>query len=387
MIWSILITASFAQPDVSARFTDLDEDVNDGIVLVAPEESNDSNASNNIQPTKDIDISQISIEELSTVTLEEKDNSEPDFKWQNLRFPATPITATATKKSLFLIDTQLRIWELRSTGRWQISLDLSEQNQLDQEDLLLDAQSSFEEFLEEEDLDSLSEEDVLDDSESEMQSVVQSIEDELESAIFDPLRQTETTNSSPFIRSLPDGKGVLACVDASCFQFDGNNWSETDVPHIFDIEGRIINENQEIFAATQDGLYRNEGGTRWEKIPTAPQCLELEQKEIVNGEDQIASIFFAYCNGSIHISMDGIYWARKSEVDGRAFVFANTDNFPDSLFVLRDDDIMVSKDLGQTFSKLRYETEDLDERINKIFSIDLDKSIMKSLFLIVTGSF
>ena len=50
---------------------------------------------------------------------------------------------------------------IRTTGRWQLSLDVSEQNQIDQEDLLLDAQSSFEEFLEQEDLDSISEDDLL----------------------------------------------------------------------------------------------------------------------------------------------------------------------------------------------------------------------------------
>ena len=64
----------------------------------------------------------------------------------NLRFPSTPVTAASLGKSLFLIDTQYRIWELRLTGRWQISFDLSETSQMDQEDLLLDAQLRFEEF-------------------------------------------------------------------------------------------------------------------------------------------------------------------------------------------------------------------------------------------------
>ena len=121
------------------------------------------------------------------------------YQWQNLRLPATPVAATEFQNALFLIDTQSRIWELRTTGRWQLSLDVSEQNQIDQEDLLLDAQSSFEEFLEQEDLDSISEDDLLEGNEDEVQTVVQSIEDELESAIFDPLRQDGTTSFLPYI--------------------------------------------------------------------------------------------------------------------------------------------------------------------------------------------
>ena len=62
----------------------------------------------------------------------------------------------------------------------------------------------------------------------------------------------------------------------------------------------------------------------WQKIPTAPVCTAIEQKKVSNDNEQISSIFFAHCNGAVFISMDGKYWARKSEIDGSEFVYANT---------------------------------------------------------------
>ena len=175
MTWIIWLTSSLAQPDTLNSTMSSNIEGIDGLAQVQ--------SSINIldaQPLSDVP--------------QNSSLQESSYQWQNLRLPATPTVATEFQNALFLIDTQSRIWELRTTGRWQLSLDVSEQNQIDQEDLLLDAQSSFEEFLEQEDLDSISEDDLMEENEDDVQTVVQSIEDELESAIFDPLRQDGTTS-------------------------------------------------------------------------------------------------------------------------------------------------------------------------------------------------
>ena len=46
-----------------------------------------------------------------------------------------------------------------------------------------------------------------------------------------------------------------------------------------------------------------------------------------------------------------VLWARKSDIEAQKLIFVNTNNFPDSLFTLNDGMILISKDLGQTFSK------------------------------------
>ena len=338
MIWMILFTYALASPNDLECVECFEEDA---LVQSVSSESNKEKLS-------DFDI--------FTSILEEKDplntDSSPIYQWQNLRFPSTPVAAASLGKSLFLIDVQDRVWELRSTGRWQISLDLSESSQTDQEDLLLDAQSSFEEFLEQEDLDSISEDDLLDDSEDQVQTVVQSIEDELESAIFDPLRQEEKLQSKPFLQKILLGDGILACMDGTCFQYDGNDWFDIEIPHVLDTESRYIDGKHEVYAVTVDGMYVQENHGKWQQIPTAPQCTNIEQKRVEVDDEQVSSIFFAHCDNAIYISMDGRFWARKSEINGQQFTFVHTNNFPDSLLVLDEGIIWISKDLGQTFSNL-----------------------------------
>jgi hypothetical protein len=391
MTWMIWITTSFAQPCASGISTCTSKDSVVSISLVEDEIATESGDIINatlspmsyeviaqVDPTSNtsidiFDAQPFGVESDMLDSAEEDAEEVPAYQWQNLRLPATPVVSTDFRESLFLIDTQSRIWELRTTGRWQISLDMSEQSQIDQEDLLLDAQSSFEEFLEQEDLDSISEDDLLEDNDDEMQTVVQSIEDELESAIFDPLRQSKVTISTPFIGGYSyedfNEEMLYACVDGRCFQYNRKNWSEIDIPHIYDLESRIVDGEIEVFALTEDGMYYQKANSKWKKIPTAPICSEIEQKRIWDGEAQISSVFFAHCNSAIFISMDGKYWARKSEISGRDLVFADTINFPDSLFMIHEKETYVSKDLGQTFSKLRYETTSNDILVHKIFPI------------------
>ena len=47
--------------------------------------------------------------------------------------------------------------------------------------------------------------------------------------------------------------------------------------------------------------------------------------------------------------MDGKYWARKSEIDGSKLVYANTDNFPDSLFIIEMEKVLFPRIWARTF--------------------------------------
>ena len=133
----------------------------------------------------------------------------------------------------------------------------------------------------------------------------------LESAIFDPLRQDERLQSKPFLQQILLGDGVLACMDGKCFQYGGNDWFDVDIPHVLDTESRYVNGVQEVYAATVDGMYLQRDGGNWQQIPTAPQCSKLEQKRIEKDDEQISSIFFAHCSNAIYISMDGRSLGKK----------------------------------------------------------------------------
>ncbi|WP_026821268.1 F510_1955 family glycosylhydrolase [Arthrobacter castelli] len=140
--------------------------------------------------------------------------------------------------------------------------------------------------------------------------------------------------------------GVIGFDGAIRTSNNGQSWSTPDTSiEPADLSGTA--EGRMVLAATEEGLKRSpDGGTTWSKVPDAPLLYVTD----FASAQEVAGIS---TDGSVYTSEDaGLTWRRSGTIDTEAHAMATTTGNDGQLqiWIATEQDILVSKDGGSTFS-------------------------------------
>ena len=196
------------------------------------------------------------------------------------------------------------VYKMLRSGSWRQVLGRSlESEELDPEQILLDAEATIDE------LNTDDTEEVFNDDEELVDVIPDDIADEIEQSIFDPIRDRVRGGAQSIRPPLslyqdPLTQTVFACRIEACYRSpdNGTTWYQIQgLPKTRD----IIRFKTTLLAATEQGVWwsRN-SGVSWTLSDTGLQSLEV--RSIVSQGD----ILLAATSEGAFISLDGVRWGK-----------------------------------------------------------------------------
>ena len=277
------------------------------------------------------------------------------YEWQPLNFkrPARSV-ATNSYSQLVVLDRDGGVYQQERRGQWAAALggDLSLETDINEEDLLLDAEAAVEDFsspTDEEGSLTLSETET--DDESLSQTLTQDIADAVDIGIQDARdrltsieRVSETVWASerfPGLLLVSRRGAVYRTVD------DGRTWSQIQgLPPTYDFT--MVRSTRLLVAATEQGLYLSDDrGVTWRQGDSA-----LRDVPIVD-LSSAGSILYAAGTEGLWQSLDGRRWSRLQPPQYTDLIYLSVAvdaDWTGGLWVATlEQGILRSDDAGQSF--------------------------------------
>jgi hypothetical protein len=295
---------------------------------------------------------------------EEPESGHGDgWYWSSLRFPGEAVAVLPRNQGgLLAMDASGQVFALQRQGGWSLSLGRAwESEEIDDESLLLDAESALQELLDFDDLDeeqSFSVDALEEDDDQTSDLATQNIDDELESSIFDPLRESQRDRLGALLWMDPLTKHYFACHNNGCFRStDGRSWTYVDdlaSANALERFGPII------VAASSDGIWiSTTDGRTWRRPPYASasiDCLDLASALFTQQDESnpTPDILMAACDDGFYYSLDGLQWTQplKNVQRGGFSGIQPNPQLAGSLWVSTENGLMRSDDLGLSFQAL-----------------------------------
>lgn len=277
------------------------------------------------------------------------------YEWQPLNFNrAARAVATNSYNQLVVLDREGGIYQQERRGQWVSALggNLSLETDINEEDLLLDAEAAVEDFsapADEEESLILSETDT--DDETIAQTLTQDIADAVDIGIQDARdrlsalqRVAETVWASqryPGLLLVSRRGAVYRTVD------DGRSWRQVrGLPPTYDFT--LVDATSMLVAATEQGLYLSDDrGVTWRPGDSA-----LRDTPIVD-LDSSGSILYAAGTDGLWQSLDGRRWSRLQPPQYTDLIYLSVvvdTDWTGGLWVSTlEKGILRSDDAGQTF--------------------------------------
>ena len=280
----------------------------------------------------------------------EDDPEEGVFHWQNghewnslsLNRSIRAISSTWNDR-LLAMDQFGRIYRLEGDGSWAVVFQPNMQDDgVNVEDLLLSVEGALQEQW-----DTVDDVDEEFDEETEELVQLDSIENEWEVVIDDPLLQQKLLSSAYSLWTDERLPLVFSCSIGGCVRSDNNGdyWSEIEgLPPSRD----FVTLDRKYLAATEQGIWISESkGYRWRPVLQFPKGLKV-QKFAVNSDYVLAAT-----EQGIWISEDGDYWKKLGGTEFENVEF-ETILFTDSndIWASSSKGLVYSSDLGQSVTIL-----------------------------------
>lgn len=261
-----------------------------------------------------------------------------DHQWKALRLyrPLKAVGATWSDK-LLVMDTAGQIHRLNTDGSWS-AVFTGEDSSVNEEDLLLDLESSLSEQWDE-----------FDDTpqyDEDTEEVIQadSVGNEWESAIDDPLLSQDYTDGIYTLWTDEKTPLIFACSNDGCVRStdDGDDWSDMeDLPPAFgfsSLKGVYV-------AGTSEGVYvSSDKGRTWSVSLSVPT--DLYVYSFAANRDYIV----AATSSGVWSSVDAVNWAKMSAVgyDDVEFISVVL-SMTNQLWGMSSLGFLSSDDLGNSF--------------------------------------
>ncbi|MEC7988014.1 MAG: hypothetical protein VX278_22795, partial [Myxococcota bacterium] len=278
---------------------------------------------------------------LSPVLDEENQAAIQSTEWVSLGLSRSVVALEKnTQDQLIALGMDGSLFRLGSSGRW-INLLKKEEDVVNPEDLLLDAESTMSEILEgvsveESYFDEETEELIIEESQA-------SFEDEIQGGVFDPLREDGGKfDKRPALWSFDDV--IVYCIESCRESLNrGRTWSDLRIPRIHEIVEYIIDEKAYLVAATETGIWLRERSARkWELASVSLRNFsfyDLLQKD---------GTLIATSNMGVFRSSNSLFWNRiNTRSDIQQF-----EEVSEGILAVLDDGLALSVDGGETFTAL-----------------------------------
>lgn len=240
---------------------------------------------------------------LSTL-LFSSDSIDDSLSWNAMGFADSVVSIVSdSQQRILVLDTKGRVFRMSAGGRWEEVFSI-EKNQLDPEDLLLDAESTMGEILEGVDqgesyYDEETEQTVIEEGQ-------QTFDDEVQGGIFDPLRDGNIQEERMGL--FAQGEILLLCVQQCYESDDGERWTEIALPPISDVVSMDVDGKHFVLAATQQGLwYRQERGV-WSLANLSLRNVSFSDLEPVERGVLAAS------DAGLFRSNNALFWKRQGTI-------------------------------------------------------------------------
>lgn len=312
--------------------------------------------------------------------LENEDVTEEEFHWQSghewvslsLNRSIQAVSSTWNDR-LLAMDQFGRIHRLEGDGSWNVVFRPNmEEESFNEEDLLLNVEGILQEQW-----------DTVDDSNEEFDEDTEelipldSIENEWEVVIDDPLLEQEQASKTYSLWTDERLPLVFACYTGGCLRSDDNGdiWEKIeDLPPSSDFT--VL--NKAYLAATSNGVWVSENkGYRWRPAMQFPTGVDVRQFS-VNSDYVLAAT-----SEGLWFSIDGDYW-QKIEVDGFEsaefeMVYLNDRN---TILAGSDDGLLHSSSFVQSFAGLNAEIQPqllLDDEWNSALIAFVENRVFESI--------
>lgn len=298
------------------------------------------------KPSEDVLLDDDFLGDDESALLQEDDPK--DFHWQDdhtwielrLHRPVMSITATWNDR-LLALDDEGRIFRLNADGSWK-AVFADDMKQVDEEELLLNLESTLGEQWE-----------VTDDGSYDSDSVdTDSVSNEWESAIDDPLLLQEGFEGIYSIWTDERSPLVFACWQDGCVRSDdnGDSWESMGVlppAEDFAVMGNVY------VAGTPNGLwFSTDKGKHWKRQLEIPRDLDVHNFAM-NKDNLVAGT-----SSGVWFSKDGLKW-REQDAEGFDDVEFTSMllSIYNELWAMCSLGFVYSNDLGQTIGIQRGQVE------------------------------
>ena len=276
------------------------------------------------------------------------------LSWNSMGFADSVVDVVIDKQQrIVVLDRKGRVFRMSSGGRWEeiFSPSITQSNQ---EDLLLDAESTMGEILE-----GVDEGSTYYDEETE-QTIVeegqQTFDDEVQGGIFDPLREEGSTKSNLGLFS--DEELLLLCVEQCYESENGEEWQEIAVPPVTDLVSIIVDGKRFILVSTQQGLWYRYGKGSWKLANVSLRNFSFTDLEHVEGGVLAAS------KAGLFRSNNALFWRRQGSMKNIQQVEKNNGvtyiSTPLGLYASTDEgqtQTLVQDELGDRLSMMAVKDE------------------------------
>ena len=269
-----------------------------------------------------------------------------DHEWKPLRLyrPLKAVGATWSDR-LLVMDTAGMVHRLNTDGTWKLVYDGSTE-MVNEEDLLLDLESSMSEQWDEYD-------DTPEyDEDTEEFVVADSVGNEWESAIDDPLLAQSAEDAVFTLWTDEKTPLVFACSDQGCVRStnDGDSWEEMEsLPPAYDFSSL----NGIYVAGTAEGLYVSQDkGRSWKLNLNIPRDL------YVHDFATNRTYLVAGTSSGVWVSIDARNWSKMPAVGYDDVEFTTLElSLDNQLWAMSSLGFLYSQDLGTTFQVKRSQIE------------------------------
>ena len=265
---------------------------------------------------------------------------EDGQSWNSMGFPHAVVSVVYDKQDrLLVLDERGQLFRMSIGGRWERIFFL-EEDQVDQEDLLLDAESTMGEMLE-----GIEVSETYYDADTQ-QTVVEegqnTFDDEVQGGIFDPLRDEAKKERA---LSLHTTSNIILVCTPKCYESSGRAFQETNLPFVYDLVSMTIDAKSFTLAATEQGLWFRESMGTWKLANNSLRNFPFVDLEVMEGGVLAAS------PQGIFQSNNALFWTRKGTIKNVQRLAL----YNDMLFLSTGKHMYVSSDLGETTQKINHD--------------------------------
>ena len=248
--------------------------------------------------------------------------------------------------SILAMDSDGKIHLMRRDGRWTVPLSSANESlQINDEDILLDVESSLEERIDTEEPNQFDEDDEV------IQQLEEDLQDQIEGGIFDPLLEMEAgLQSNIGIWYYQPGFVHFACRKSGCYRsFDGGKrWNKINTPpNVHDMLFVDSNSKTKVLLATEQGIWYSQNfGDSWRLVSKSLSSIAFYAFATDSGK------VYAGSDRGLYVSKDGNRWdALKSlAIEDVPIIDVIVDrNQPAQIIAASKADFYLSNDNAQTF--------------------------------------